>query len=154
MRVCLLYVAVAAALAVSVVTPVAGQSGDEAGVRKATEQLVAAYNAHDAKAIAALVDENCENWRGTLVGRAAHQENYDGLFMRSKNLRIKLVEDIGVVLLGSDHAIHKFLDEVSGGIDVDGESVRPYERLRAFIYARRGGKWLRVAQFTRSIGGP
>ncbi len=153
MRICL-NVAVVAALTVSFVPGVAGQSGTETAVRNATEQFIAAYNAHDAKAIAALVDENCENWRGTLKGRAAHEENYSGLFERSKDLRIKLVEEIAVVLLAPDYAIHKFLDEVSGGIDVDGERVEPYERLRAFIYVRRSDKWLRVVQFTRSIGGP
>jgi ketosteroid isomerase-like protein len=136
----------------SAVTPaVVGQAEDAAGVRKATEQFYSAYNAHDAKAVAALVDEMCENWGGTLRGRAAYEENYRRRFERSRNIRERMVAEIGVVFLTPDIAIHKFRDEVSGAVDGDGNAVPPAERLRAVVYMSKEGEWLRVAQFTRTI---
>ena len=70
----LLFLTIGICLSISV-PAMADQAEDEAAIRAAMEQIAACYNAHDAKACAALIDEDFQNWEGTVKGRADAEKN-------------------------------------------------------------------------------
>ena len=130
----------------------ADQAADEAAVREAMKQIEACYNAHDAKACAALMDEDFQNWEGTVRGRADAEKNFfASQFEQSKDLEAKILEVIGVVFVTPEVAIHKFRYEVSNLLDADGKPLPPERALGASVFIKKGGKWLRAALFTRPI---
>jgi ketosteroid isomerase-like protein len=102
--------------------PVMAQSAaDESAVREATKQYMAAFNKNDVKAMLALLDEKCEPWLGDYKGKAAFEKRWEMRIAQSPNRKVKLTEEIGIVFLSPDFAIHKFLEEYSGWHDEDGK---------------------------------
>ena len=133
--------------------PVFDQAAEEAAVRDATEQFMAAYNKHDPQAVAALIDEECRQWGDAVKGKAAFAKWYGERFERSKDLinQIKLSEEIGIDFVTPDIAIHKFREETTGVVDADGNPQPLAKGLRAYLYVKKNGQWLRRAQFRRPI---
>ena len=140
--VCLLFAAVPA---------VAQSAADEAAVREATKQFMAAYNKHDTKAIVELIDEECRQWGDAVKGKTAYAKWYGERFERSKDLQVKLSEEISVDFITPDIAIHKFRTETTGSVDEDGNLQPPGKGLRAYLYVKKNGQWLRRTQFWRPI---
>ncbi len=140
--VCLLFAAVPA---------VAQSAADEAAVRDAMKQIHDTYNAKDLKAFMALIDESTENWTGTIKGRVELEKEIAGQFKQSKDGQLKVVEEIGVVFVTPDVAIHKFRDEYSGFLDEAGKPAPPGKRLMALLFVKRGDKWLSAARLFRPI---
>ena len=134
---CLLFAAVPA---------VAQNAADEAAIREAAEQIRETTNKGDIKSHLDLYADPFENFEDS-SDRAAHQQTHDGL----KDLRQKLLADGGIVFLTPDVAIHKFRQESTGLIDDDGNPLPPSKSLVAFIYVKKGDKWLMTARFTRPI---
>ena len=150
-----LILAVLVSISVSFAPAVQAQSAaDEAAVREAAKQWIAAANAHDAKAIAkataALVTEDYEFWGGTVKGRAAY-EKWLSEFFTGQHVHVKQLEEIGIVFVTPDVAIYKARNEWSGFVDEDGKPIPPAKNLRANVYVKQGGKWLVAATFWRTI---
>ncbi len=143
----LMILTVGVCLLLATVPVMAQSAADEAAVRDATEKYMAAYNNNDVKAMVALLDEKCETWRGDRKGRAAFAKTAEERFAQSPNRKVKLSEEIGIVFLSPDFAIHKFVEEHSGWLDEDGKPQPTFEALRGFVYMKKDGKWLRGAQF-------
>ena len=141
----------------ALVTPAvqAQSAADEAAVRKANEQMLAALNMHDAKAIgkaaAALATEDSENWDGTVKGRAATEKYLSEELFAGQHLHIKRLEEIGIVFVTPDVAIYKGRTEWTGWVDEDGKSLPPIKSLDATVYVKKSGKWLQAAYFWRPI---
>ena len=147
----LMILTVGVCLIVASIPAMAEQAEDEAAVRKATEQFMAAYNKHDVKAILALIDESCDNWPGTWKGRAGLQKRYEETFEQSKDTQVQLLEEIRIVFVTPDVAIHKFYEGYTGEFDTDGKPLPPGKGLRAYVYVKKDGKWLRGAMFWRGV---
>jgi len=147
-----LVLVVLVALSVAISPAVEAQStADEAAVRKATEQWFAALNARDAKAAAALTDEINENWAGEVKGRAAREESLRTRFERMPDAQDEMLEDMGVVFVTPDVAVHKFGERHLGRLDADGKPLQPVSGWRAHVYVKKSGRWLRAAQFWRVV---
>jgi uncharacterized protein (TIGR02246 family) len=130
--------------------PVFDQAAEEAAIRDVAKQIDTTWNAHDAKACAALNDEKYENWDGTVKGPAADEKMMAELFQRQPDIQRKMLNEIGIVFVTQDVAIYKFRIEYTGWID-DGNSQPPMKYLRALVLAKRNGKWLFVTPFNRPI---
>jgi uncharacterized protein (TIGR02246 family) len=135
------------------VVPVMAQSAtDEAAVREATQQYLAALKAHDSNALAALHTDDCVNWLGDTNQKERWlQAAKEGWGERWENAQYEILEEIGMVFITPDVAIHKFTWQGTGILDEDGKTVPPRKNLRAFVYVKEDGKWLRAAQFGRPI---
>ena len=133
------------------VPAVADQPEDEAAIRKVHEHAYAGVKALDAKAWLATATEDIETWTGGLKGRAAIEKYYSEYWGKNKELKFKMVDDIGIVFVTPDVAIYKFRDEVSGALDADGNTRQPYKRLMAVPYVKKNGKWLWTTWFSRII---
>ena len=127
------------------VPAMADQAEDEAAIREATKQFNAALNKNDTKTIAALLDENLETWEGSVKGRAAFIKRFE----EYPDMSVKFLDEIGIVFLTPDVAVHKFTEENSGWTDDDGNALPPQKGRRAYVYIRKNGKWLRGAMFWR-----
>ena len=126
---------------------VADRAADEAAIREATKQFNTALNRNDTKAIEALLDENLENWKGDLKGPAALVR----AIKDNPDTTVRFLEEVGIVFLTPDVAVHKFYEENSGWRDGDGNPSPPAKALRAYVYAKKNGKWLRGAMFLREV---
>lgn len=142
---------VGAYLLLASVPATADQAEDEASIRSATKQYVAAFNKHDAMAIAALVDEDCETWEGDIKGRAAMEETYVDIFANNEHVQYKLTDEIGIVFVTPEVAIYKHNDEITGALDADGKPLPPIKRLSAKLFVKKNGSWLWAAHFYRRI---
>ena len=131
--------------------PVFDQAAEEAAIRKVLEQSLAAYNGHDAKAYAALLTENFENWEGDRKGRAATEKMLTERFERQKDRQAKLLDEIGIIFVTPDVAIFKMRGEFTGMLDADGKPLPPLKRLIAHVYVKKNSRWLRAAWFGRPI---
>lgn len=129
----------------------ADQTEDEAAIRKVVDQVYAAINKHDAKALAALCTEKSENWEGDVKGRAAIETVYSSIFANMKDVQIRPLDEIGIVFVTNDVAIYKHNDEITGSLDEDGKPLPPYKRLSAKVFVKKNGKWLFAAHFYRTI---
>ena len=127
------------------VPAIADQAADEAAIREAAKQFNAAFNKHDKKAVAASFDENIETWDGSRKGRDAVVKFLDD----NPDASVKFLEEISIVFLTPDVAVHKFYEENSGWLDDEGKPMPPLKGLRAYAYVKKNGKWQRGAMFWR-----
>jgi ketosteroid isomerase-like protein len=116
---------------------------DEKAIREAYEQFVDAFNRHDAQAIAQLQDESYQIWEGGATGRAAAEKEYSSRFETQYGLKAQVLDEIGIVFVTPDVAIHKARVEVSSG-----ETTK---YLVADVYVKRDGHWFRSAVFSTAI---
>ena len=130
-------------LVFAAVPAMADQAEDEVAIREATKQFNDALNKHDTKTISALLDENCETWERTFIGRAALVKGIED----NPDRAVKFLKEISTVFLTPDVAVHKFYEENSGWRDEDGNPLPPVKGRRAYVYVKKNGKWLRGAMF-------
>ena len=148
----LLILTVGVCLLIGTSPAVADQADDEAAVRKVTEKLLAAWNAHDGKAVISVVHENYENWMGTIKGRAASEKDNEELLAGPwKNAQFELLDEIGIVFVTPEVAIYKGRYSNSGIVDEDGETVPPAKFLWAGVWLKKGGNWLLATNFSRTM---
>jgi hypothetical protein len=85
--------------------------------------------------------------------RTAHEKNHNEIIARAKdNLqKTEILEDVGIVFLTADSAIHQFQVQFSGGIDEDGNAMPPGKGYRVRVYTKQDGKWLLKAVFWQAI---
>ena len=134
----------------SSVPAMAVQAEDEAAIRKAMEQKIAAFNNHDAKGMAALWDKSAESWDGSRK-RAAQAEYYADMFKRQPSIKSKRLEEIGIIFFTPDVAVYKALMDNTGMVDEDGKPLPQVKWLGAWIMVKKNGKWLGAAFFSRPI---
>ena len=130
----------------------ADQAEDEAAIREASEKIVAAFNAHDAAACAALYDQKIESLQGS--GRAEHEKLVADNFQRNKAVKYSLMkpsDEIGITFVTPDVAIHKLLREITGWLDADGKPLPPLKQVHARVFVKRDGKWLLAAYFSAPV---
>ena len=126
------------------------QAEDKAAIRKAMEQINAAFNNHDAKGMFALVDESSESWDGSRKG-AAQAEYYADMFKRMPSIKSERLKEIGIIFVTPDVAVYKALMDNTGLTDEDGKPLPQLKWLGAWIMVKRNGKWLSAGFFSRLI---
>jgi hypothetical protein len=132
--------------------PVFDPAAEEAAVRKADEIYNAAWSAHDAKAIVATRDESEESWEGTIKHGEDDSKILEAGFAGPfKNVRSKLLKEIGVVFVTPEVAIYKGVYEFGGILDKEGNEVPATKNLYARVYVKRDGKWLGAGYFFRPM---
>ena len=147
----LVVITVGICLLLTSVPAMADQAADEAAVREVVEQAFAAANKHDAKALMSLCAEGFENWTGTRKGRAAWEKSLSETWGRQKDQKYELLEEIGLIFVTPNVAIHKYRELTTGLLDADGKPLPPRKRLLAYVYVKKNGQWLAAHFFARRI---
>lgn len=118
--------------------PAVDRSADEAAIRANITQFVKAYNAHDAKAIAALFtpDGQIEDKEGEVTeGREAIAQDFDDLFAEMPQRKIEIFVE-SIRFLGPDLAI-----EVGATKETLAPNEPPEDDRYTVIHVKRDGKW-------------
>jgi uncharacterized protein (TIGR02246 family) len=119
--------------------PAADRSADEAAIRANVAAFVRAYNAGDAKAVAALFipDGQIIDKEGDITeGRAAIEETFADLFAEAPQKRIEVSVD-SIRFIGSELAV-----EVGSTKETPAPGETPdYDRYTV-VHVKRDGKWL------------
>ncbi len=139
---------IAIALLIAVAPVMADQAADEAAIKKAHEQRIAAYNAKDVKAYLTFFDEDCTNaYNGNSCGANIRES---GEFPEArKTNQVKKLEERSIVFITPDTAIHRYVAGITGRLDADGKPLPPGKAERANVFVRKGGKWLLAVTFRR-----
>lgn len=119
-----------------------GTEADEAAIRKILDARNAAYNQHDAKALAATYAPDADLVTGTgeiISGRAAIERNYLEAFTGvDKNAFVKI-----------DSTKVRFLTPDSAILDMDGVTTGRTDGAikthATWVYVKRTGQWMVVA---------
>jgi uncharacterized protein (TIGR02246 family) len=129
----------ACSLAVARGDDVAGQTTDEAAIRKAVEAYVAAFNQGDAKALSALWSPEAvytNRLSGEeVVGREAIEEQFASLLADAKGARMEATTD-AIQFVSPNVAIEH------GTAKVILPDQDPEESAYSAVYVRRDGQWL------------
>ncbi len=131
--------------------PVFDQAAEEAAIRKVSKQYFAAYNKHDADALAAWFVEDLENWKATQRSLADLIQVWTKSWERQPDGQLGFGEEIGIIFVTPDVAIHKYIENYLGNLDADGKPLPPSKGIAADIYVKKNGKWLCAAFFNRPI---
>jgi ketosteroid isomerase-like protein len=122
--------------------PVFDQAAEEAAIREFVEQWYADLNAHDIKSAFINMDENFENFSGSLKGRAANEEYWTELFEDGfKNAVYTQSEEIGIHFITPEVALYKDRYDFSGAFDKEGKP-RPGKWSNGWVLVKKNGKWL------------
>jgi len=119
-----------------------GTPSDEAAIRAILDARNAAYNRHDAKALAATYAPDADLVTGTgqlLSGRAAIEKNYiDSFAGIDRNARVKI-----------DASKLRFLSPDAAILDLDGITTGRADGAikthATWVYVKRNGQWMVVA---------
>jgi uncharacterized protein (TIGR02246 family) len=136
-------------------------SGDDQAIAKTREDIQAAVNNHDAKALAAFfaTDGDVRAIDGELIrGRAAIEKYYAALFnSRLKDAKITGTATVDTRYLGANVAITNGTAEITGAKGLDGKDIPPYTLLVTGVLVKRNGTWQTLSQRTwpaNAIPGP
>jgi ketosteroid isomerase-like protein len=121
------------------------QNAEEAAIRTVLEQLLTAYNNHDAKTYVSLLTETHESWEGGLKGRAAWERYLTEYFEDQEGTKANPGEEIGLFFVTPEVAIYKGRAEFTGDIDEDGKPLPATRTLVAMVFVKKNEKWLRAA---------
>ena len=147
----LMILTIGVGLLLSSVPVVADQAADEAAIREVIEQAFAMANKHDAKALMSLCTEDFEGWTGERKGRAAWEEFLSDHWGRQKDFQYELIDEIGLIFVAPNVAIHKYHERTTGLLDADGKPLPERKRLVAYVYVKKDGKWMAATFFARPI---
>ena len=147
----LLILTIGFCLLLTSVPAMADQAADEAAMRKLREQDDAAFNKHDAKAMANHNTENYVSWDGIGEGRQAFEKRMVEFFESQKDVQGKELELIDITFLTPNVAIYMARSEQSNLLDADGKPLPPNKTLVAIVFVKKNGKWLFAADFDKEI---
>jgi uncharacterized protein (TIGR02246 family) len=117
-----------------------GRSDDERAIRAVAETFRSAYNAGDAKAVAALYTEDAEivdEFGERIKGRSNIDATFEALFQRRKGAKIEVSTD-AISFLAPDVAKEEGHTRVKPAETEAPETVRRY----TLFFVKQGGKWL------------
>jgi len=117
----------------------AGQEEDKQAIQKAIVEYVTAFNARDAKALAALWSPEgvytSRNSGEQITGREALQADFEGLFEADSTTKLEVSTD-SIEFVSPNVAIERGMAVVMRG------ETPPVETSYSVVYVRRDGKWL------------
>ncbi len=149
----LMILTVGVCLLIAAVPVMAQSAADEAAIREASKQSMELLNKGDIKAHLDLYAEPFMVFGTTAVARTGHDTTHQESIARSKDnpAHTEMLEEIGIMFLTPDVAIHQFQDQTTGGVDEDGKAISTEKSYVARIYTKQNGKWLLSAIFGTPI---
>jgi len=143
MRECLLMFVIASFVAsVAPLHAQLGTAADEAAIRKILDARNAAYNNHDAKALAATYAPDADLVSGTgrvVSGRAAIEQNYIESFRGVDKTAVVKTESMKIRFLTADTAILDLEGMTTGRAD---GTIKTHA---TWVYVKRNGEWAVIA---------
>ena len=130
--------------------PAADVEAEKAAIREIMKISVEGINNHDIQTHLSTLTEDFETWSGK-GDKGAREKSFIEFWERQKNVKYSLVEEYGITFISPDVALYKARFETTGEIEEDGTPIPANEWQGVWILAKKGGKWLIPAWYTRSI---
>jgi uncharacterized protein (TIGR02246 family) len=132
-------------LALSALAAAPALAQDEAAIRKAAADFVAAWNRHDAKAMAARFAED-----GDIINPSAQaargRAEIEKLFAGEQTTVMKgstyVLAKADVRLLGPTTAVADWEGDITGMQGPQGEALPPFKHHVTIVYVKKGAEWL------------
>jgi hypothetical protein len=97
------------------------------------------------------MDESFETWEGDMKGLAAREKYWEERYKTQKDSSTNVSDVIGVIFVTPEVAIWKAKLEALNMLGDDGKLIPATKFLMASVLAKKNGKWLEVASFSRPI---
>jgi ketosteroid isomerase-like protein len=123
---------------------------EEAAIRETMKKAWDGLNNHDIQAHLSTLTEDFETWSGR-GEKKAREKFFTELWEWQKNVKFNVVEELGISFISADVALYKARFERTGEIEKDGTPIPRSEWQGVWILAKKGGKWLIPAWYTRPI---
>jgi ketosteroid isomerase-like protein len=130
--------------------PAVDIEAEEAAIRETMKTAIEGLNNHDIQAHLSTLTEDFETWSGR-GEKNAREKYFTELWEWQKNVKYNVVEELGITFISPDVALYKARCESTGEIEKDGTPIPRNEWQGAWILAKKGGKWLIPAWYTRPI---
>ena len=130
--------------------PAVDIAAEEAAIRETMKTAIDGLNNHDIQAHLSTLTEDFETWSGR-GEKNAREKYFTELWEWQKNVKHNVVEELGITFISPDVALYKARCESTGKIEKDGTPIPRNEWQGVWILAKKGGKWLIPAWYTRPI---
>jgi ketosteroid isomerase-like protein len=130
--------------------PAVDVEAEKAAIRETMKISVEGINDHDIQAHLSTLTEDFETWSGK-GDKVAREKYFIKFWERQKNVKYSLVEEYGITFISPEVALYKARFETTGEIEEDGTPIPASEWQGVWILAKRDGKWLISAWYTRPI---
>ena len=125
----------------------AEQEEEKKAVRKAMDQVVAAYGKRDSEAMAAASHDQFITFGRIARGKAEIAELWSNIFSQWGEQEVNILEDFGIEFLAPNVAVWRARGEFANRTGPDGESLPPQGFVGANVYIKKEGKWRRASAF-------
>ena len=130
--------------------PVVDVEAEKAAIRETMKKALDGLNNHDIQTHLSTLTEDFESWSGR-GEKNAREKLFTELWEWQKNAKYNVVEELGITFISPDVALYKVRFERTGEIEKDGTPIPRNEWQGVWILAKKRGKWLIPAWYTRPI---
>ncbi len=130
--------------------PVVDIAAEEEAIRDTMKTSIDGLNNHDIQAHLSTLTEDFETWSGR-GDKNTREKSFTERWEWQKNVKYNVVEELGITFISPDVALYKARCETTGEIEKDGTPLPTYKWQGVWILAKRDGKWLIPAWYSRPI---
>ena len=130
--------------------PAVDVEAEETAIRETMKTAIEGLNNHDIQAHLSTLTEDFETW-SRKGDKNAREKNLTEQWEWQKNVKYTLVEELGITFISPEVALYKAHWETTGEIEKDGTPIPRNEWQGVWILAKKNGKWLIPAWYTRPI---
>ena len=132
-------VSLAALVFISDVSAQTAESESEAAIRKIIVEMTEGFNSHDGKAV--------------MNGRTEIEKGLSAIFATRAKNATHSTKDVTIRMIKPDVAFAYVVNELSGLVTPDGQSLPAHQELSLRVFVRDGGAW-QVAAFHNTMIAP
>jgi uncharacterized protein (TIGR02246 family) len=128
----------------------------EAAIRKIIVEMTEGFNSHDGKAASRMYapDARLVTVRGDVMnGRAEIEKGLSAIFATRAKNATHSTKDVTIRMIKPDVAFAYVVNELSGLVTPDGQSLPAHQELSLRVFVRDGGAW-QVAAFHNTMIAP
>ena len=132
------------------------ESESEAAIRKIIVEMTEGFNSHDGKAASRMYaqDARLVTVRGDVMnGRAEIEKGLSAIFATRAKNATHSTKDVTIRMIKPDVAFAYVVNELSGLVTPDGQSLPAHQELSLRVFVRDGGIW-QVAAFHNTMIAP
>ena len=128
--------------------PAVDIGAEKAEILETMKKSFGGLNNQDIQAHLSTLADDFETWSGK-GDKNTREKSFAERWEWQKNLKYNVVEELGITFVSPDVAIYKARCETTGEIEKDGTPLPTYKWQGVWILAKRDGKWLIPAWYSR-----
>jgi ketosteroid isomerase-like protein len=130
--------------------PAVDVEAEKAEILETIKKSFEGLNNQDIQAHLSTLTEDFETWSGK-GDKNTREKSFTERWEWQKNVKYNVVEELGITFISPDVALYKARCENTGEIQKDGTPLPTHKWQGVWILAKRDGKWLIPAWYSRPI---